>query len=703
MIAQRAVEQDITRLGWIDYLLMGSASGLAVFAGAQAVAAVASAPIFVGLVLLGTIVSALVQSSLSERFAKLVGGIAYALLALACFATWRNFNMLMPEKVLAETRELAPAGFLIWMIVYGSFASWRDSTLLFQSVPGIAIFGLVGCYDTYRPAPFLFFGFLLCLCTMFARAHARTMLEQAAASGYQARVAQEALSTGDPAKAGRWVDAIRRGPWKWVAGPEWALASAASVVLISLLGAPVIQRSVSGVSGFVKLNVPVRATPPPPPGVLSSANGNISSARIGQGPSRLSDTPLFRARTDVLRYMRSGTYHSYSGMGWEQYRAFGNPSFMNTEDAPEARDIRTEAISRMKDAKRIEWTVEKLTLAGNSIPTPGEVVGLSLRVGEYDLGGDGIVGTNRQTAPLPRVSGQSLVVDGATPTYAASNIPLQMDQTLSTERVSDRLQEDVLKSTTQAGNDYEKAQAWKREIERRCRYNLNAAATPQGEDPVEYFLYESNEGYCDLFASSMVLGARVLNIPARYVVGFLPDPERDADGKFVLRESDAHAWAELFFEGVGWVIFDATEGAASVEGGARGSSNTGHEWWRQTWVLALAGFAGISALGFAFWFAMGKAKAAAVLVDPVRRALDREYSLFVRVLTKVGGKPRMLSSTPDEFLDSVRGQLGPYETKAESINQRFVGYLYSPSGPDPKDLASLKAEIRELASGLKKR
>ncbi len=103
---------------------------------------------------------------------------------------------------------------------------WRDSTLLFQAVPGIAIFGYVGTWDTYRYAPFMFFGFLLCFATLFARAHARDMMMRARESGY----APTSLDADKPGGfLGRCVPALGAG-WRAPNGPccplcwWWSLA-----------------------------------------------------------------------------------------------------------------------------------------------------------------------------------------------------------------------------------------------------------------------------------------------------------------------------------------------------------------------------------------------------------------------------------------------------------------------------------------------
>lgn len=69
------------------------------------------------------------------------------------------------------------------------------------------------------------------------------------------------------------------------------------------------------------------------------------------------------------------------------------------------------------------------------------------------------------------------------------------------------------------------------------------------------------KGYCEFFASAMVMLLRELGIPARYVLGYLPGQEQD-DGSWRVEASAAHAWVEVYFAGHGWVEFDPTPGNA---------------------------------------------------------------------------------------------------------------------------------------------
>lgn len=80
----------------------------------------------------------------------------------------------------------------------------------------------------------------------------------------------------------------------------------------------------------------------------------------------------------------------------------------------------------------------------------------------------------------------------------------------------------------------------------------------QGQLLVDCFL-ETKQGYCEYFATAMVMMLRALDIPSRYVLGYLPG-RAQKDGSWIVDRSAAHAWVEVYFPGYGWVEFDPTPG-----------------------------------------------------------------------------------------------------------------------------------------------
>ena len=96
-------------------------------------------------------------------------------------------------------------------------------------------------------------------------------------------------------------------------------------------------------------------------------------------------------------------------------------------------------------------------------------------------------------------------------------------------------------------------------------YNLDLGPPPRDEagrvlEPIRAF-YQTRRGFCAQFASAMILMARAEGIPARMAIGFLPGTR--SGNEFVIRQSDAHAWPELYFEDYGWLRFEPTPSARS--------------------------------------------------------------------------------------------------------------------------------------------
>jgi len=103
-------------------------------------------------------------------------------------------------------------------------------------------------------------------------------------------------------------------------------------------------------------------------------------------------------------------------------------------------------------------------------------------------------------------------------------------------------------------NDYLKALAIKEYLEDGFAYTLTPDVPPEDADFVEYFL-ETKKGYCTYFASAMAVLSRSAGLPSRYVEGFKV-PEGPSGRNRPITGENAHAWAEIYIEGFGWLPFD---------------------------------------------------------------------------------------------------------------------------------------------------
>ncbi|MEM6992355.1 MAG: DUF3488 and transglutaminase-like domain-containing protein [Myxococcota bacterium] len=93
------------------------------------------------------------------------------------------------------------------------------------------------------------------------------------------------------------------------------------------------------------------------------------------------------------------------------------------------------------------------------------------------------------------------------------------------------------------------------------RYTLTSMPSPRvsaGADPVEGFLFDSQAGHCEYFATAMAVLLREVDVPTRIVNGYYGAHYNDIGGYYSVRQADAHSWVEVHFGALGWVTFDPT-------------------------------------------------------------------------------------------------------------------------------------------------
>ena len=83
-----------------------------------------------------------------------------------------------------------------------------------------------------------------------------------------------------------------------------------------------------------------------------------------------------------------------------------------------------------------------------------------------------------------------------------------------------------------------------------------------GQDAIDQFLFTSKRGFCEHYVSSFVFLMRAAGIPARVVTGYLGGELNPIDGHLAVRQSDAHAWAEVWITNEGWLRIDPTSSVA---------------------------------------------------------------------------------------------------------------------------------------------
>lgn len=107
-------------------------------------------------------------------------------------------------------------------------------------------------------------------------------------------------------------------------------------------------------------------------------------------------------------------------------------------------------------------------------------------------------------------------------------------------------------------------------LRRQTEYSLHPGKTPKDKDFAKYFFFENRKGYCTHYATTATLFFRLKGIAARYVSGYLIEPEefkKQKDGKYtaVLTGRNAHAWTEVYCSGGGWFPIETTPGYTKVK------------------------------------------------------------------------------------------------------------------------------------------
>ncbi|MGH2639433.1 MAG: transglutaminase-like domain-containing protein, partial [Rhabdochlamydiaceae bacterium] len=244
----------------------------------------------------------------------------------------------------------------------------------------------------------------------------------------------------------------------------------------------------------------------------------------------------------------------------------------------------------------------------------------------------------------------------------------------------------VEKVTKGLSNDWDKAEAIKKAISSRCQYDLNAPAIPPNQDAVDYFLFDSKKGYCELFASAMAVMARCAGIKSQYDVGYLvSDQDRDSQGNYRIRENDAHAWASLQFEGLGWITFDATEGSIDVTGQGGLGANSG------SIVLLIAGIGLLLAgagIVYAIKGAFGRKRVYGGQRDRTRKRITNGFESFCISIKRLTNTEKEWGMTVQEYIDIAGPYCGENEQMVREMALEYERMFYG-SEPIKRESANI--------------
>jgi transglutaminase-like putative cysteine protease len=254
---------------------------------------------------------------------------------------------------------------------------------------------------------------------------------------------------------------------------------------------------------------------------------------------------------------------------------------------------------------------------------------------------------------------------------------------------------------------YQKATAIGRYLIDTCEYSLASPAVPPGADSVVFFLTESRLGACDMFASSMALLLRAMDVPTRIASGFLqPDVPESPDGRtFLVRERNAHAWVEYYIPELGWISFDPTEGtrvATNSLGDQVMQLLQLSQWKNQARFLLMPALGVLLLVTGGVWMLLEKRNAArpATVIprehDEARERIRAAYRSARGALAR--HVPARRGQTPHEYEAAVlrAGIAAGAKQEFSALTYLLVQTYYTATPPAPVEQRELRASVARL-------
>ena len=276
------------------------------------------------------------------------------------------------------------------------------------------------------------------------------------------------------------------------------------------------------------------------------ASSGFNPGRVRLGHLReilLSDTVVMRIWGGPTDYLRGQVYVTYGRGSWLR-----GPARLLARESSAGR------VQLGQGPTRRSLRIEAQAETGHHLFAPLTGVALLGAHPETTLDTYGVVQVPASLIHEPRDYRVELGVDGMARGLVAG--PDETDLSLP-PALRPRLELLARQWSRAAGSDPERAEELLGRLRQDFGYSLSMPASPSGMDPVWFFLSRVRSGHCELFASGLVLLARALGIPARLVGGFRVFEHNGPGGYYVVRQRDAHAWAELYLDGR-WQTVDPT-------------------------------------------------------------------------------------------------------------------------------------------------
>ncbi len=304
------------------------------------------------------------------------------------------------------------------------------------------------------------------------------------------------------------------------------------------------------------------------------------------GKAEPDERQVLSVKTDSTVYLRAVASDTYNGISW--YDTLGTRRYLYT--AVNRRDTLRQVFDMERPAgetegKKQEASVTVVASTGaTTLFAPQrvrEIKTLSDRMTLYwNEGSELFISRNADAGDSYRFSWLPLDADDPAVQRMAERCAALEDAQYSAVAASylslpQHMQREVFEiaATAAAGESdpLRRALNIRDYLRSRFSYSLDVSAPPANTDFCAWFLLREKKGYCTYFATALTLLCRMQGIPARYVTGFLAVPQ---NGVAAVTGKDAHAWCEVYLNGLGWLTLDATPGDRGADTGGDEHNDT---------------------------------------------------------------------------------------------------------------------------------
>ncbi len=306
------------------------------------------------------------------------------------------------------------------------------------------------------------------------------------------------------------------------------------------------------------------------------------TAMLG-GPANPSDDTVMKVKTGTTLLLRGSVRRTYTGYSWiddqakARYLYYDFTHSATRDDAFDA-DIGTQGFDT------VEVSVEMLSDGTSTLFVPAHMTSFDMDLSNavyYNVAGEIFLTRETQagdsytfTASLPQSSAALIAAaQTAQDKQDAGYDEAVANYTALPEGIDSQVYALAVELTQDKTSPVEKAYAIQEYLAGNYKYTLETDYPDDRQDFVSRFLLEEKQGYCSYFASAMTVLCRIAGIPARYVEGYYVQAE--ADGETIVTGRNAHAWVEVYLNGIGWTAFDPT--ARAVEQSQGESDETAGE------------------------------------------------------------------------------------------------------------------------------